>query len=382
MLAVFIFSCESPDSSPSETQSDEVLKLISKPNSKIKDLEALLREGDTANAEVVSGAEGTENSKLLDDLVLPTVASSNTNSISRPTDEVISENMEAEKALQSLEVSALEHQKNIEELRKINEHKDKTIASLSTINDELLAEIRRIRGDASNEFRKFTSANSSRIGENPDLHSEIKNLKNSLILKSNEIKDLRLRNDSLEVRISSLEKTPVSKVILAEPSKYSNLSEIPSVSIPSSFSESTLNFDAVVTSYNGKSKEAFYTEFFILRGNLNELLNKNGVSLLNFSGVESYSELWAQARKNSFLYPDLQKKIRNCLLQEIDNKNGQRVRTDINGAATVSNLTPGDYFIIGCASLGKVGVTWNVPINIENGLNKVSLTLANASWSE
>ncbi|HCY57748.1 MAG TPA: hypothetical protein DHU78_02695, partial [Opitutae bacterium] len=142
MLAVFIFSCESPDSSPSETQSDEVLKLISKPNSKIKDLEALLREGDTANAEVVSGAEGTENSKLLDDLVLPTVASSNTNSISRPTDEVISENMEAEKALQSLEVSALEHQKNIEELRKINEHKDKTIASLSTINDELLAEIR------------------------------------------------------------------------------------------------------------------------------------------------------------------------------------------------------------------------------------------------
>ena len=382
LFVIFIFSCESPDSSPLETRSDEVLQLISKPNSKIKDLEALLGEGNASIAELVSGAEGPQNTELLDDAGLPIVSSSNNNSVSRSTEEVISENTEAEKALQSLEVSALEHQKNIEELRKINEHKDKTIASLSTINDELLAEIRRIKGDASNDFRKFTTATSSRKGTNTDLHSEIKNLKNSLMLKSNEIKDLRVRNDSLEVRISSLEKTPVSKVILAEPNKYSNLSQIPSVSMPSLSFPCTLNFDAVVTSYNGKSKEAFYTEFFIMRDNLNELLNKGGVSLLNFSGVESYSELWAQARKNSFLYPDLQKKIRNCLLLEIENGNGQRVRTDLNGAATVSKLTPGEYYIIGTAALGKVGVTWNVPINVENGLNKVSLTLANASWSE
>ena len=127
-------------------------------------MEALLGEGNASIAELVSGAEGPQNTELLDDAGLPIVSSSNNNSVSRSTEEVISENTEAEKALQSLEVSALEHQKNIEELRKINEHKDKTIASLSTINDELLAEIRRIKGDASNDFRKFTTATSSRKG--------------------------------------------------------------------------------------------------------------------------------------------------------------------------------------------------------------------------
>ena len=245
----------------------------------------------------------------LDDAGLPIVSSSNNNSVSRSTEEVISENTEAEKALQSLEVSALEHQKNIEELRKINEHKDKTIASLSTINDELLAEIRRIKGDASNDFRKFTTATSSRKGTNTDLHSEIKNLKNSLMLKSNEIKDLRVRNDSLEVRISSLEKTPVSKVILAEPNKYSNLSQIPSVSMPSLSVPCTLNFDAVVTSYNGKSKEAFYTEFFIMRDNLNELLNKGGVSLLNFSESKIILNFGHKPEKTHFFIPICKRKF-------------------------------------------------------------------------
>ena len=65
-----------------------------------------------------------------------------------PQSKLLMENTEAEKALQNLEDSALEHQKSIEELRKINAHKDKTIASLSTINDELLSEIQRIKGGA------------------------------------------------------------------------------------------------------------------------------------------------------------------------------------------------------------------------------------------
>ena len=143
----------------------------------------------------------------------------------------------------------------------------------------------------------------------------------------------------------------------------------------------TVNFDAVVTSYNGKSKEAFYSEFFVLNRNLNDLLSEQGIDLSLYSGVENYAELWAQSRKNSFLYPDLQKNIRNILLAEVDKGNGKRVRTDINGAATVQNLTKGNYFI-GTAALGKIGVTWNVPVSLNNGVNKVSLTLANASWSK
>ena len=56
--------------------------------------------------------------------------------------------------------------------------------------------------------------------------------------------------------------------------------------------------------------------------------------------------------------------------------------TDINGSAKVENLELGDYYIIGTASLGKIGVTWNVPVKLKGGPNKISLTLSNSSWSE
>ena len=60
---------------------------------------------------------------------------------------------------------------------------------------------------------------------------------------------------------------------------------------------------------------------------------------------------------------------------------GFRVRTDINGYASVSKLSIGDYFVVGTASLGKVGVTWNVPVKLKDDSNKISLTLSNSSWS-
>ena len=69
------------------------------------------------------------------------------------------------------------------------------------------------------------------------------------------------------------------------------------------------------------------------------------------------------------------------LLKLVENGQGQRVRTDINGAATLENLPPGKFFVVGTASLGKIGVTWDVPVVLRAGANKLSLTLANASWS-
>ena len=41
--------------------------------------------------------------------------------------------------------NTIKHQKSIEDLRQINSCKDKTIASLSTVNDELLSEIKRLK---------------------------------------------------------------------------------------------------------------------------------------------------------------------------------------------------------------------------------------------
>ena len=142
-----------------------------------------------------------------------------------------------------------------------------------------------------------------------------------------------------------------------------------------------LQFDAVVTALNGKNKEAFYTEFFIIDEDVESVLRKGGIELSDFSGIDSYAELWARSRKNSFLFPNVQKNIRSLLLKLVENGQGQRVRTDINGAATLENLPSGRFFVVGTASLGKVGVTWDVPVFLQKGSNKLSLTLANASWS-
>lgn len=65
----------------------------------------------------------------------------------------------------------------------------------------------------------------------------------------------------------------------------------------------------------------------------------------------------------------------------VEDGQGQRIRTDINGAASLEGLPPGKFYVIGTASLGKVGVTWSVPVQLKTGANKLSLTLANATWS-
>ncbi len=368
-------------SSTAEVGDKNVLELISGSSRRIEDLESLLNEGNSTNSLSVQGADSANSlNSIANSIPKATSFSKNENGETNAA----YQRTEAEKALQNLEVSALEHQKSIEELRKINTHKDKTIASLSAINDELLSEIRRIKQDYNQDLTHGSLRVASGDTNVNDLRSEVKNLKNSLFLKSNEIKDLRVRNDSLEKRISSLENLPSQSVVLANPPEgFPDVSSSDYSRGKQSLTDScSIMFDAVVTSYNGKSKEAFYTEFFVLNQSLNSLLSSNGIKIENYSGVENFAELWAQSRKNSFLYPDLQKRIRSILLDQVDKGSGKRVRTDINGGALVENLSIDKYFIIGCAALGKVGVTWNVPINLESGLNKVSLTLANASWSE
>jgi hypothetical protein len=378
-----LFSCGDSeqsfeDKNLSDKSSENDVSSLLMTSSRVSDLENLLNDGYQAKSLVVNGADSELDGDLL---VSVSIDDSNISNIQSPK-------TDAELALLNLEESTIEHQKSIEELRKINANKDTTIASLSSINDELLSEIRRLKGLPPREAKEPSLLISEVVPKEEaitEFHAEISNLKNSLLLKSNEIKDLRFRNDSLEARISSLENTPQKNVILADPD-FSSKDTIPSarnINLPDVGRPGTctLEFDAVVTSYNGKSKEAFYTEFFVVKESLSTILAEGGVSLKDFSSVESYSELWARARKNSFLYPNLQKKIRSLLIAEVDDGRGKRVRTDINGSAIVPEIVKGNYFIVGTAALGKVGVTWNIPVNLDQGLNRVSLTLANASWS-
>ena len=384
VLAMSTYSCGNSDpqvvseSSRDNPADGKLTNLLMSSASNVSDLEDLLNDSDESISLVVEGAEP------ISERILPV----NSKIIEAERVLKIPTNTEAEVALQNLEESTVEHRRSIEELRKINANKDTTIASLSSINDELLAEVRRLKGMPAREAKIMSSPAELLASEevvDPGLHSEISNLKNSLFLKSNEIKDLRYRNDSLEARISSLENSPKTKIFLADPELNSQETRFSQnyerVSNGSFLGTCSINFDAVVTSYNGKSKEAFYTEFFVLNTSLDSILSAGNLNLSEFSALESFSELWARSRKNSFLYPKLQKNIRTLLLSEVEKGNGRRVRTDINGSASISGINKGNYFIIGTATLGKIGVTWNVPIVLDQGVNKVSLTLANASWS-
>ncbi|MDC0156345.1 hypothetical protein OAK38_01125 [Verrucomicrobia bacterium] len=312
----------------------------------------------------------------------------------------------AEKALANLEESAISQQREAAKLRESIERKDRTIASLTKLNKDLVSEVNRLKGG--NDY--VTPDPVTTIGESPSpqtkllgLKSEIKNLRGNLLIKSNEIQDLRLRNDSLEERISVLEINPSKKFTplrvspsveslitknLSAPSNDPVLDEVAVKETPLPIGGCNLQFDAVVTALNGKNKEAFYTEFFIIDEDIEKVLRVGGIKLEEYSGtvssaekIDSYAELWAKARKNSFLYPKVQKNIRSLLLKIVEAGQGYRVRTDINGAATLENLPPGKFFVVGTASLGTVGVTWSVPIQLKPGTNKLSLTLANAAWS-
>ncbi len=270
---------------------------------------------------------------------------------------------------------------SLDKLENDNAVKDATIASLQELNKKLLDEIAFLR-----ELQRVNSPNSlpDSKADNPinSHNDQYKDLKNKLNIQQTQINELLSQNESLEEKVLQLTKNPYSKIRLTAPPPNSvaeNTVKLPSKI--SAFKTSDLHFDAVVTSINGKNKEAFYTEFFLIQEDLESLLIKSEVMLSDYPKIDSYSELWARSRKNPFLYPGIQKKIRTLLLNEVNLGEGKRVRTDIDGAGSINQIESGDYFLVGSAALGKIGVTWNAPINISSGLNKLSLTLANSSWS-
>ena len=422
LTVAFLSSCGSKEPEPDHdangtvydgyenAESDSISALIESAGSGVsQNLESFLDGADspelqqsTVSSKADLHSTGIEKSAGLED---PSVARL-VSDVGTASPEASLEAYKAEKALTNLEESAISQQRSTAKLRESIERKDRTIASLTKLNKDLVSEVNRLKGgndfvtsDAVTTIGEPLSSNAKLLG----LKSEIKNLRGNLLIKSNEIQDLRLRNDSLEERISVLEIKPSKKFTplqvspsveslitknLSAPSNDPVLEDVAVKETPLPIGGCNLQFDAVVTALNGKNKEAFYTEFFIIDEDIENVLRVGGIKLEEYSGtvsstekIDSYAELWAKARKNSFLYPNVQKKIRALLLKIVEAGQGYRVRTDINGAAALENLPPGKFFVVGTASLGTVGVTWSVPIQLKSGTNKLSLTLANAAWS-
>ena len=278
----------------------------------------------------------------------------------------------SEVAFRDLERSAFNYQDNIERLRQISLTKDEKIALLEQENTALMDTINALK--QTNEQLKLQAELKTFSNDRNSISNQINELKGKLEDKAEIMSDLEEKSifidDVLEQEIT-LSPNPQSTQI--NPPPYTTTQ-------PSDFDETTLQFEAVVTSLNGKSKEAFYTEFFILEKDLDAVLF-DVIDLSSYTQISSFGELWARSRKNPFSYPNVLKTIRNALFEEVNAGRGFRVRTDINGYASVSKLSIGDYFVVGTASLGKVGVTWNVPVKLKDDSNKISLTLSNSSWS-
>ena len=268
--------------------------LIIEENKPSVDIENLLSNGKMAKAIDVSGATDRAQDKI-----------SNEKNNNSSGNNISNKDLGAETVINNLEVNSLERSELTENLRKINQTKDQTIASLKNINDQLVAEIKRFRGESSKISLSPSLSSGSSSTQLGSLKSEIIKLKNNLALKSEELKNLRYRNDSLEGRISDLELFPNSNKnnLLPRISTVLNTKSTAARFVnQSSAGQCNLHFEAVVTALNGKSKEAFYTEFFILPENLENIIRNGGIELKDYPEIDTYSELWARSRKNAFLY--------------------------------------------------------------------------------
>lgn len=363
------------------------------------DLEALLGGDSPVTGEPAHGAESNDHEQHVEPDGTLTHSE-----ISEDLDP--SPDQDLEDLLSKLNNSKVALEGQIDTLKKMVEQRDDTINSLKLINQQLRNELNRVRNTSPG-----ASGNLPINGELQVLRDDLLKLKNTFTLKVKELDELREYNKELLNRLDNLEPTATnsivfpqvsdgpsareSKNVTASDNSLENLlPELPVVApressgkgVMTPRSTGSLEFDAVVTAANGKIKEAFYTEFFIAKYDLREILEKAGINLDNpkYKNITSHAELWAQSRKYPFRYPDLQKDIRKALLDSIDDEksSGRRIRTDIDGNSDeIRSLATGSYYIIGTASLGQVGVTWSVPVKVKSGRNKVSLTIANASWS-
>ena len=268
----------------------------------------------------------------------------------------------------------------IAELRSVISNKDRKIQQLILENESLLLRLQEKQSGIHQPIQNETLSNNF-----SDFRSEIAEVQANLSSQSSDFAELKSQKQILEQRIRSYELTTDMEEF---PPRYKKYAEIPSRSPIientniNTLTTCQLSFDAVVTLQNGKSKEAFYTEFFLLDRNFGQILQDGSIFLSDYSSVSSFEELWAQSRKTPFMFPGLNKKIRSLLQTEVSEGRGYRVRTDLDGAAIFENLGARSFNLVGTASLGIVGVTWNLSVRLLSGANKLSLTLDNAAWSK
>jgi len=139
-----------------------------------------------------------------------------------------------------------------------------------------------------------------------------------------------------------------------------------------------LQIEARVQFLDNKVRPAGFTEFFLVDRDLSEILAEEGINPPLNQGIQTHSEYWARSVQRGYQFPGVAAKIRNVLAR----LSLRRIKTNSLGVGNVDDLGDGDYYIIGSSTLGQVGVVWSKPISLNQGDNKISLDLNDASWAQ
>ena len=329
------------------------------------------------------------------------------------TPSIVADKEGANAVLEAINRSNQEQEAEIAKLKSFLAAKDKRIHEYRIINEDLKARIEALRqSQASTPAGPEPQSLVGAVASVEQLKRELTSLKNDFAMRTKDWYDSQEQVRILESKIKRMdsqlrggdfnplitESSPAAtgfgagtqenpatggnKLLPLEPEEFESVKPTEVITTNGGGS-GRLEFQAAVTEASGKTREAFYTEFFITKNHLDDILKRADLKLADYEGIGSYAELWARVRKNEYRYPGLQRRIREALLAAADADQGRRIRTDIDGASPIINDLPaGSYFIIGTAPLGQVGVTWSLPLEIESSSDKrVALTLNNSIWS-
>jgi len=142
--------------------------------------------------------------------------------------------------------------------------------------------------------------------------------------------------------------------------------------------DSSIQLRAQVQFLNNKNRPAGFTEFFLVKEDLESIVSNSGIRIPPGQGIDSGAELWARSVQRGYRFPGIASAIRNALAT----RSLARIKTNSMGEANLANIEAGNYYVVGSSSLGQVGIVWSKPFQLKPGSNSISLDLRDAAWAE
>lgn len=146
--------------------------------------------------------------------------------------------------------------------------------------------------------------------------------------------------------------------------------------------KSTLSFDTGIVFRTGDIKPVARTKFYLLDKDLVSILSgfshrhpQTGITEVVTSLMGIYISYCSSENSNE--WPDRNMRVWERLTPHVV----QKVTTDFSGKATFKQIPPGKYYLIGCTSMMRSTIVWNLEVDLSSGNNDLTLDQNNASYT-